>query len=107
MQHTKPSTVQYNHRRMEPKPILAKTFTGQEYDVKWPADSHGGGSKPAIPAKKRGEFVGDVLGQTADGKPLTTTELRKKWGKLLTSDRTLFKWVAWARGLEPYKGAAA
>lgn len=83
------------------------THAGKTYDMAWPGDTHGGGSKPAIPLKKRADFVGDVRGENEEGKQLTTAELRKKWGKQLTSDRTLFKWVGWARKLEPIEGSAS
>ena len=77
--------------------------TGETFNVLWPGDNHGGGSKPAIPVRKRGDFIADVRGAGSEVPPLSTADLRKKWGKHLTSDRTLFKWVAWARGLEPVK----
>ena len=101
MLHGKCERVQYNARCMEQKPINGTTSAGKTYNISWPGDHHGGGSKPAVPVKKRIEFVADVRGENAEGKALDTAELRKRWGRMLTSDRTLFKWVKWARELVP------
>lgn len=85
---------------MEHRTITGTTHAGQTYNVAWPGDTHGGGSKPAIPIKKRADFVGDVRGENPEGVALSTPELRRKYGKQLASDRTLFKWVKWAKGLQ-------
>jgi hypothetical protein len=98
--------MQYNAVRMEQKPITGTTHAGRTYDLAWPGDTHGGGSKPAVPIKKRHEFVGDVRGENEAGQALTTAELRKKWGKHMPSDRTLFKWVKWAKELQPIEAAS-
>lgn len=90
---------------MEQRAITGTTPAGKTYNLAWPGDTHGGGSKPAVPLKKRIEFVADVRGENGDDKPLTTPELRKKWAKQFSSDRTLFKWVNWAKGLEPIEAA--
>jgi hypothetical protein len=101
MQHDEGPTCSIMANDMEQPSITGRTPAGQTYNLAWPGDTHGGGSKPAVPVKKRAEFVADVRGETEDGTKLDTAALRKKWGKLLSSDRTLFKWVAWAKGLAP------
>lgn len=87
-------------------PLMEKTIEGQTakgfaYNLTWPGDFQGGGAKPAIPPKKRAEFVGDVRGENEEGSALGIAELRKKWQKYMPSDRTLSKWCKWARGLAP------
>lgn len=86
---------------MEKNAITGTTAAGNTYNLAWPGDTHGGGSKPAVPIKKRAEFVADVRGENEESQKLTTAELRKKWGKQFASDRTLFKWVSWASELQP------
>ena len=90
---------------MEQQPITGSTPAGKTYNLEWPSDRREGGSTPALPVKKRADFVADVRGENADSTPLDTPALRKKWGKFLASDRTLFKWIAWARKLEPLQEA--
>lgn len=91
---------------MEQNAITGTTHAGQTYNLAWPGDTHGGGSKPAVPIRKRIEFVADVRGENEEGRALTTAEIRKKWAKHFASDRTMFKWVTWAKDLQPIEAQA-
>jgi hypothetical protein len=86
---------------MDEKTCTQTTQAGHRYDVSWPGDRSGGGGKPAIPLKRRAEFIEDVRGEGESGAPLTTAELRAKWRRFFNADRTLSKWTKWAKDLTP------